>query len=390
MSFSAITKKPLFVIYSGAFLYSLHLALTLYINSSFLATYFSDSITGILFSASAVLTIVGLSFLPHVLKKFGEKKTLIFGMIVNFVLLGGLFITEEPLLIALFFVLYFSMNSLALFGIDIAIEDVSEKKNTGSLRGLFLTLKHVALMAAPVVAGLIISTQGYHVVYGFAAIAMLLCIMMFARIKKIPDPAYQERSLMQTIRLLHSERDMMSIFSANFLLQLFYAWMVIYVPIHLIQNLGMEWSSIGGLVTIMLSAFVLLSYPLGKLSDRKGLARPILIAGFLIMMASVIIIPFITTSSFIVWAIILLCTRIGAVAVEVTTETYFFSHTSNKDVSSLSLFRDTQPLAYLFGPLVATLIIAVSSLQIIFIVLSVLLLCGTLISSRLPHAHHLS
>jgi MFS family permease len=166
--------------------------------------------------------------------------------------------------------------------------------------------------------------------------------------------------------------------------------MVIYVPIHLIQNLGMEWSSIGGLVTIMLSAFVALSYPLGKLSDRKGFARPILIVGFLIMMASVIVIPFISTSSFIVWAIILLCTRIGAVAVEVTTETYFFSHTSNKDVSSMSLFRDTQPLAYLFGPLVATLIIALGSLQIIFIVLSVLLFCGAIISSRLPHPHHLS
>ena len=182
---------------------------------------------------------------------------------------------------------------------------------------------------------------------------------------------------------------MAKIFSANFLLQFFYVWMVVYVPLYLVNNLGMSWSKIGGLIAVMLAAFVLFDYPLGIIADKKKATRSFLIGGFIIMAATVITIPFITTTSFIVWALILFGTRIGAASVEVMTEAYFFKHIDPSDVTTMSLFRDTQPLAYLSAPIIATLIMSISSIATIFIILPIILIIGACVARSLPHHHHI-
>jgi MFS family permease len=389
MSVSSIIRKPVFIVYLGGFMYSIHLALTLYINSSFLKTYFSDNITGILFSISALITIIGLAVLPHFLKRFGEKKVLVAGLLTNVVFLAGLALVAHPVIIPVLFVVYFSLNSLLLFGIDVAIEDVSDPSSIGTMRGLFLTLRHAALMGAPLVSGLLIERYDFPIVYGLGAIVMLVSLFTFSRIKKIPEPAYQERPLFQTIRILRRSKNMAKIFTANFLLQFFYVWMVIYVPIYLVNNLGMSWGKIGGLITVMLAAFVLFDYPLGKIADTKKVTRTFLIVGFIIMAIAVAIIPLITTTKFIVWAAVLFGTRIGAAAVEVMTEAYFFKHTDPGDVSTMSLFRDTQPLAYLSAPIIATILINTISISSVFIALAIILVIGACVSRTLPHHHHM-
>ena len=389
MSLASIARKPVFIVYVGGFMYSIHIALTLYINSSYLQNYFSNDIVGILFSISAFITIIGLAVLPHFLKKFGEKKILVTGLIANIIFLASLAFVSAPSIIPILFVIYFSLNSLILFGIDIAIQDVSDPSHTGSMRGLFLALRHLALMGVPLVAGLIIERYDFPVVYGLAAIVMLVSLLTFSRIHNLPEPEYKERPIFQTIKLLRRSKNMAKIFASNFLLQFFYVWMVIYVPLYLVNNLGMSWSKIGGLIAVMLAAFVLFDYPLGLIADKKKATRAFLIIGFIIMAATVFIIPFITTTSFIIWALVLFGTRIGAAAVEVMTEAYFFKHTEPGDVATMSLFRDTQPLAYLSAPLIATLIMSVSSISTIFIVLPIILIIGACVARTLPHHHHL-
>ena len=183
MSISSVVRKPIFIVYMGGFMYSIHIALTLYINSSYLQNYFSDNVVGILFSISALITIIGLAALPHFLKMFGEKKILIIGLLTNIAFLAGLALVSVPSIIPILFVMYFSLNSLILFGIDIAIQDVSDPSHTGSMRGLFLALRHLALMGVPLVAGLIIEKYDFNVVYALGAIVMLVSLLTFSRIQ---------------------------------------------------------------------------------------------------------------------------------------------------------------------------------------------------------------
>lgn len=371
-------------------MYSIHLALTMYINSSFLQTYFSESITGLLFSASALITIAGLVIVPQMLKKFGEKRVLTVGMFINMLCLTGLALSNITPLIAILFMSYFSLNSLLLFSIDVAIKNVSTQANIGTMRGIFLSMKHLALMGAPLLAGALISNYGFHSVYGLAAVMLVIVILNFMRIQKVSNVVYEDQPILRTIKILRGSKNMLKIFSANFLLQFFYAWMIIYIPIHLVNTIGMSWDKIGGLISIMLAAFVVCSYPLGNIADKKGVPKPILVLGFLIMATSVFAIPFVTTSNFSTWAIILFSTRVGAAAVEVMTEAYFFKHTSPRDISTMSLFRNTHPLAYVLGPLVATIIISFTSHSFIFFILSFLLVIGALIVSTLPHCHKIT
>ena len=124
--------------------------------------------------------------------------------------------------------------------------------------------------------------------------------------------------------------------------------------------------------------FVLFAIPLGKLADKKYGEKEIMIVGFIVTAAATIAISFITTSTWWIWALILFGTRVGASAVQVMTESYFFKHVENDNEVAVSIFRDANPLAYITAPLVATLILVNFKvpLQYLFIILGIIVLCG--------------
>src|SRR3989344_5039646 len=69
------TKKstpPFYALYAAIFLFSLHVALPLYINSSFLATFVSEKFIGFIYTAEAVVSFFLLLKLPLILTKLGN------------------------------------------------------------------------------------------------------------------------------------------------------------------------------------------------------------------------------------------------------------------------------------------------------------------------------
>ena len=69
--------------------------------------------------------------------------------------------------------------------------------------------------------------------------------------------------------------------------------------------------------------------------------------------------------------------------VEIMSETYFFKKIDRTDSELISIFRYTSPLAYLIGPLLATIILQMFSYQILFATLSVIVLLGTYFSHEI-------
>ena len=104
--------------------------------------------------------------------------------------------------------------------------------------------------------------------------------------------------------------------------------MVIYTPIYLHEYIGFGWDKIGIIFSIMLLPFVILDFPLGKLSDKIG-EKKMLMAGFLIMTSSVLAIPLMTEPLLWLWAVILFMTRVGAATIESLSESYFFKVIKN-------------------------------------------------------------
>ena len=159
--------------------------------------------------------------------------------------------------------------------------------------------------------------------------------------------------------------------------------MVIYTPIYLHGNLGFGWDEIGIIFSIMLLPFVLVTFPLGKLSDKIG-EKKILALGFLIATGTVFTIPFIQEHSILIWALVLFATRVGAATIEIMSESHFFKIVKEEDVDEISFFRNTGPVSFIIAPLVAIpVLLYTPSFEFIFFALSAILLLGLFITLRL-------
>ncbi|MEK9201838.1 MAG: MFS transporter, partial [Patescibacteria group bacterium] len=151
-------------------------------------------------------------------------------------------------------------------------------------------------------------------------------------------------------------------------------WMVIYTPIYLSLYIGFTWDKLGLLFTFMLLPFLLFELPLGKIADKFIGEKEILVAGLVVTALATSLISYLTTPSFILWAIILFLTRIGASAVEIMTEMYFFKHVNAVNFDTISIFRMARPISFIITPLITGIALGIVPYRFSFLILSGILL----------------
>lgn len=337
--------------------------------------YLRESDVGIIYSSSALLALVGLYLLPHVLKRFGNYRTSLVLLTLSLVSLVSIATLRHSSAL-IFFVIYLVTNTLISYCLDIFIEHYSKTESTGQTRGTYLSIINTAWVCAPLLAG-ILATRNIYGIYVLAGLTILpLLGVLMSTFKHFKDVPYQHISFRKTATRLLKSRNLRNIFSANFLLHFFYSWMVVFSPLYLHNNLGFSWTQIGVMFTIMLIPFAAFEYPLGKIADKKMGEKELLIIGFLIISCATALFAFSPRAGLYVMAGILFLTRTGASMVEIMSETYFFKKVDEKDSELISIFRYTAPLAYLVGPLCATLFLQVFPFHYLFAVLSIIMLLG--------------
>ena len=148
------------------------------------------------------------------------------------------------------------------------------------------------------------------------------------------------------------------------------------MPIYLNQHLGIPWSKIGIIFSIMLTAFVILDYPLGRLADKIGSEKELTAIGFVIMSLTVFGFAFLPALTIPLIGVLLFFSRVGAATVETMTEIHFFKIIDGENPMFLSIFRDIRPVAYVVTPIVATIAMTFLSFKTSFVVLGIFLLIG--------------
>ena len=381
MKRTAINRR---IVYLAGFLFSLPLALTSYINSSFLENYISSKYVGVLYTCAAVLTITSLMFMPRLLSKLGNLRVSIILSLIFSLSLLVLGLDGNGAWVLPAFIMYFVCSILIVTTLDIFIEDFSGNKSVGKLRGTYLTITSLAWVLSQVISGSIISRTSYGGIYFISGILSLLmaCVLYFF-LQKFKDPVYKKMVLVRTCKTFLKNKNLGKAYLINLILKFFYAWMVIYTPIYLHGNLGFGWDEIGIIFSIMLLPFVLVTFPLGKLSDKIG-EKKILALGFLIATGTAFTIPFIQEHSILIWALVLFATRVGAATIEIMSESHFFKIVKEEDVDEISFFRNTGPVSFIIAPLVAIpVLLYTPSFEFIFFALSAILLLGLFITLRL-------
>ena len=260
--------------------------------------------------------------------------------------------------------------------IDIFLEKYTDGSHVGTVRGLYTATLNASWVIAPLIGTMLINgTNNYKNTY-LAALAMLfpLLYLIYRNFPRFKDPTYSHLSPWHLIKRVSQDVNLVRLFVANIILQIFYAWMVIYSPIFLNKVIGFSWEEIGIILVVMLLPFPLIQYPLGKMSDKKYGEKKIMSIGFAIMGAATIALSMFTVKDIFIWSLILLITRIGAAAAEIMIETYFFKSVPTQDTGVLSFFRVTRPAAYFFAPLVMMLGIFLSNNPYPFMIVGVMCL----------------
>jgi MFS family permease len=375
--------NPKTAIYAAGFFFSIQLAITAYIDSSFLAAFVGARYTGLLYSVASALGIGAVLLLPRVLRRFGLHRFIPFFCIVSGLMSFGLSQAVHVHAVVVYFVVWLVSNSLIVVALDALLEDFSDSRTTGTTRGAYLGIINVAWLFSPLLSGKLFDLSGYSGIYMAGTLLMIpVFLIALLRFRHFRDPDYQAISLRTSLKAIRANKNLSRIIAANFLLQAFYVVMTIYTPIYLHSELGFSWNSIGIMFTFMLLPFVLLEFPLGRLSDRIG-EKNILIAGFLVAAGATAAVGFIGNASVALWAIVLFATRVGACAIEIMTESYFFKTVTGSDANLISVFRTLSPAAYIIVPSIASLVLLFAPIQTIFVGMGLSMILGIGICSRL-------
>lgn len=270
--------------YWVGFIFSFHVALTVYINSSFLATKIPESLIGSLYTASAILSIMGLFLVPQLINRYGSRFILSTLLTISIASIIGMIYGTHSLVPVVCFVLFFSCNTLIYLSLDIMIERWSSSEEQGTVRGTYLSLNNIGFMLAPLITGYIAERLGFETLYGFALLLLIpvLALIIF-RLPSVARTHPAQASILALSKKFLHNRHLRKVFFVNFILQFFYAWMVIYTPLYLHEQVGLPWDKIGILFMIMLSAFVIFEYAAGKLADKFHVEKSMMILGLLIM-----------------------------------------------------------------------------------------------------------
>jgi MFS family permease len=348
-------NRLIYVLNFAVFFLALRLAMPAYTNSSFLTEFAKEKYVGLIFMVSAFVTLGSLFVLPNQIKRYGNNKITLFLICVNILSLFGIFLSRDPAISVMMFIVSQSAGTLLSYTLDISLEKVSSDSSTGETRGVFLTTINTGWLIAPLVTMYILAGSSYRTIYLIGALILLPMLFLVWKNRKnfgfisVPTPDF-----LMAIKKIAANKSLRNVFAANFLLQIFYTWMTIYSPILLHNYIGFSWTSILSITAILLLPFVFIQYPLGRLADKYWGEKELMVSGFVLMAISTGLLSFLHAPIFVLWAWVLLLTRIGAATVEVMTEVHFFKQTNEFDTDIISLFRAINPLALIAGPALAS------------------------------------
>jgi len=358
-----------------------------YSNSTYLEDFVSASTVGFLYTLAAAISLGFFLLMPRLLQRFGNVIVTIGLMVIIILTLCILYQAWSVTAVVGAFIFYLALSPLMYLNIDVFTETIigTDESGTGTARGLILVVMSIAGFLAPWLMGVVAGEAGdlrsLYLIGG--AIGLLFIMIIIGSFRRFQDEPYEPASLTQMWQYLSQNRSIRLVTYNHFLLQLFFTWAIIYIPLYLATEVGLSWAEIGTIIAVGALAYTLFEFPVGWLADNTFGEKEMMALGFLILTLAVAAIGFVDTYGVFGWAVLMFISRVGCSLIEVTTESYFFKQTTGRDSNLLSLFRMTRPGANLLGAFIGGMSLLFLPFNMIFMVLAVILLTGIFVSSRI-------
>jgi MFS family permease len=360
-------------LYIASLLLMFHTFVIAYLNSSLLEQFISTEAVSTIYITTSALTVLIFLFVSRVLHRVGNFKLTLGLLLLNGAAVFGIAYAETMRVAVPLMSLHLVIIALIVFNLDIFMEEHigNDEGVTGTRRGMLLALMSAVGALSPFISSELVALGGGSFTYAYLLSALslipIIAILLYY-FKDFNDPTYTDIKVLEALRSFWIKKDIRATFCVHFVLQMFFMCMVVYVPLYLVQHIGLSWQSFGIIMIFGQLAYVLLEYPIGIIADKYTGEQEMMALGLMIMAISTAWISFVTSSSILLWIIVMFITRVGASFVEVTTEVHFFKKTQSSDAQIISFFRVTRPLAYVAGAILASLSILYLPFNLLFVV----------------------
>ncbi|MDO9230998.1 MAG: MFS transporter [bacterium] len=358
-------------------------AMLIYVMSTYFKLSIGTENVGIFYAVSYIIFLVILLNLHKFVRILGKSNIFYFSLFAKLIVIFGLILVEPSKLGILLMILYIILGHIEWVALDFIIEEVSTDRMSGRIRGMHLTILNAGFLFGPFVSTYFLDKINFHGVFIFALIFNIF-VFIFALIgfRKVNKRFEQKLKVLDILKKVLARKNIMRIYYISFVLEFFYALMVIYTPIYL-RDLGFSWEDIGIIFTIMLIPFVIFQYPAGLLADKKMGEKELLFFSILIMGISTMLIYFMGTGSVVKWALILFVTRIGASLIEILRDSYFYKRIDCRDVDVIDFFRTSLPTAYIFATIFSSFVFLFLPIKFVFVLTGLIVLSALYPAFRL-------
>ena len=373
-------KKLLSVSYVATILYAVHYFSLYFILSTYLDRYFSEGTLSLLFAIGSFTCILASNYFGKILKKYTNKKSLIYSLIAQFLVTITLAFSDNLnlFLIAAFFIVHYTLYSVISTSINVFIEEFSDDENVGAIRGTVLTIHNFGAILSPFVSSQIFHLVGFSGLFIISALSVLPLIYLINTFySKVKEPKYKYVNIFQSFNLVRKDRNIRGVIASSFILNSFYAVVNVYLAIYLTHDLNIPIIIyLQLLVPITIIPFVLIPYQLGKYSDEIfGEKKPMLfgIATMSIIMVSIFVFN-ITTSNIFVWIALIFIARIGAAVTETENYAYFYKGVDSRNAGLIAFFQNVGNISFLFITILGAILIDSFNidLKVLFFIVGVL------------------
>ena len=368
-----LNRKKLWTINSASFLLGFSDAVLIYITSTYFELASGTENVGVFYLFSYVVLLLMLLNLHKLAKIFGNTSIFFLTLFFKIIILALLVGAQPGVSGILMLMAYVIITGLEWVSLDAILENFSCDNESGRIRGKHLTIINLGFLLGPFLSTRLLDRYEFFGVFVFLLIFnMVVFIFSLIKLKDTNSSFKRDISVYKLIKKVLRRKNILAIYYVAFVLDFFYALMIIYTPIYLL-SLGLDWKQIGIIFTAMLLPFVILQYPLGVLADKKIGEKKMLIFGLGTMLFFTVTFYFARSANVLVWSIILFGTRIGAAMVEVLRDSYFYKRIDGNDVDLIDFFRTAMPMGYIVAAFCSFIILLFLPLIWIFLFLAIVL-----------------
>lgn len=349
-------------------------ALIIYIASSYFKELSGRDDIGIFYVMTYVLFLVTLLNLHKVIRLVGKTRILLISFACQIaVILGLVFITVAPIKLLLM-VLFILFDQILLVSLDILLESVTKDGTAGRMRGEHLTILNIGFIFGPFLSTRLLDSFNFTAVFAVVLLFKIIALSIaYFRLGQINHVHLAKETVGKLIKKAWKNQDVRRIYYISYALESFYALMIIYSPIYL-RGLGLTLTEIGTIFTVMLVPFLFFEYPIGWLADKE-LGEKEMIIFFLSWIALATAWAYTIDRPVVwLWALVLLATRIGAAALEILRDSYFYKKIDGDDVDLIDFYRTARPVAYIIAAGLSVLVVEAYGVKEVFLLASVFLL----------------